>query len=146
MSNAFRWKHSIAQGVVKVTHPDAPMPCVAIEDIAATAVTALTGHTLDNMVVTIIGPHYISTRQQVAVISQVLGKPITLVEQNEEDYKRENKEYMPEPVIDSLFLYQRMREQRGGDFQVKTDKLVTGSVTYQQFIEKHKAEFIASTL
>lgn len=143
MSNIFRWKYSIAhQGHVKVAHPDAPIPAIAIEDIASVAVEALTTHHLDNQTVVIAGPQALSTRQQVAIIGQVLGKNIQLIELTEDQYRSEFKTYLPEPLINDIFIYYHLRETRGGDYQVKTDKLVIGKLTFQQFIEKHKSEFI----
>jgi len=140
-SNALFWKYGIAHGIVKVAHPDAPVAVIAAEDMASVAVQALTSNDLNNKVVNIIGPEPLTLREQVSIVSQVLNKPIQLIEQSEDEYKQEHKANMPEPIIDAVNEYYVFREKNGGHKQPRVDQDVIGSVTFQQYIQKHKADF-----
>ena len=141
-SNALRWKHSIAYaGVVKSLLVDVPIRYVAADDIAIVAADALATHDYDNLAaVTIQGPEPITARQQVDVIARLLDRPITLIEMEQEQYTAEFVQYMPEPIIRSVFIYGRFRKEHGPDEQAKTDKLVTGTMTFEQFIQKYRGE------
>ena len=141
-SNALRWKHSIAAtGTVRSLHVDAPVRVVAPDDIALVAADALSTNQYDDIAaVTIQGPEAISIRQQVDSVSRLLKRPITLIELGQEQYTAEFEQYMPEPLIRSLFIYGRFRDEHGANEQSKTDKIVTGSMTFEQYLAKYGDE------
>ena len=122
-----------------LSHPDVAQRFVAFDDIAAVAATALTTQQYDNKTVTIQGPAGITQRQQIQHISKLLGKPIEVVTVSEDEYKQAS--HTPPPVVDSVHIVDRFREERGADFQAQTDELITGTTTYEQFIARHKEEF-----
>ena len=138
-SNALRWKHAIAgYGTVKWMLVDAAYRHVAPEDIAEVAADALATHDYDHVeAVTIQGPELLSTRQQIDIMARVLGRPIQLVEQSRAEYTAEHGAYVREMVIQAIWNYEQYRLQHP-DAQAKTDKLVTGKVTFEQFMEKNK--------
>ena len=111
---------------------------VAVDDIAEVAATALTTQQYDNKIVTVQGPTAISKRQQVRIISQLLGKPIEVAAVSEEEYKKLTP--VPPPVVDSVHISERFRRETGADFQAQTDALVTGKLTFEEFITRHKSE------
>lgn len=138
---AFNWKWQISSaGSVILSHPDVPIRYVAFNDIATVAATALTTNQYDKQTVSIQGPAAITGRQQVAAISQLLSKPIAVVEVSEAEYK-EKTPAAPAPVVDSIHIYQRFRRERGADYQANTDALVTGSTTFEQFVAANKHEY-----
>ena len=144
-SNALRWKHSITTaGTVRYLMVDVPMRLVAPDDIAAVAADALATHDYDSIAaVTIQGPESISARQQVECMARLLDRPIKLVELSEEEYTACHVAYVSESIIRSLFILGRFRQQHGPDVQAATDKMVTGKMTFEQFIEKNKEELLA---
>ena len=140
-TNTLWWKYAIARGEVQEAYVDGPVPLVAVEDIAAVAVQALSSSQLDNTAVNIVGPEALSVRQQVAVISAVLGKPITVSEQSEEEFVASRKEHQPAAILNASLQYKKFRQEQGGQAQSSPDKTVVGSTTFKQFVEMHKGEF-----
>ena len=124
---------------MKLAYPDVAERFVAIEDIAAVAVTALTTTQYDNKAVTIQGPAGSSEREQLQTISHLLGKPIQVDTVSEDEFKQ--LMITIPPITDSMHIAKRFRAERGADWQAPTDELVTGGVTFEQFIAQHKHEF-----
>ena len=139
LRTAFRWKQQINAGSVSLSHPDVAERFIAYNDIAAVAATALTSSQYDNKAVTIQGPAGISERQQLQVISKALGKAIAVVEVSEDEYKKNTP--VPPPVVDSVHIVKRFRQEKGADWQAPTDATVTGSTTFEQFVASNKHEF-----
>ena len=136
-SNALRWASEIEQGTVKWMLNDAACRQVAPEDIAEVAADALATRDYDNVAtVTIQGPELISTRQQVDIMARVLKRHIQLVEQSREEYTAEHSPAWRELVIQAVYVYSQYRLQHP-DEQAPTDKLVTGRVTFKQYMQKH---------
>ena len=144
-SNAFWWRSSIAkEGVVSSAYPDSPIPHVAIEDIAEVAVQALSGHSLDNVAVNVVGPHPISHRQMVAAVSSLLGKPISVVSLTEDAYLADHHT-LPRSIAQAALQYQKFRQEKGSDVSAKADSTVIGKMSFQQFIARHQEAFNADT-
>ena len=80
-SNALRWAPMIrARGTVFAARPDAPSAPIDPFDIAAVAAAALLGPGHEGKTYTLDGPAEMSARDQVAVIGEAIGKPLTVVE------------------------------------------------------------------
>ena len=136
------WKYQYNKtGKVIQSHPDVPQLYVAFDDVAAVAATALTTNQYDNQAVTIQGPAPITDRQQAQTISRVLGRPIEVVEVSETEYAE--KSGVPPPVVQSIHAVKRFRAEKGAEFQAKTDAVVTGTVTFEQFVVANKQQYIA---
>lgn len=84
-SNAARWSWSIkADGVVPLPHPDAVQVPVHEQDIADVAVAALTGATAVGRAPVLTGPQRLTLREQVETIAAVIGRPLSVLQQSEE--------------------------------------------------------------
>ncbi len=64
-------------------HPEAVQVPVHEQDIADVAVTALTGDALLGRTPVLTGPERLTLRQQVAIIADVVGRPVRVLEQTE---------------------------------------------------------------
>lgn len=83
-SNAARWSWGIkGEGAVPLPHPDTVQTPIQEQDIADVAVVALTGDTLVGAAPILTGPERLTLRQQVAIIGEVIGRPLSVVEQTE---------------------------------------------------------------
>ena len=101
MSNdAFEWSASIRDdGTVFTSVPDALELPIAPVDIAAAAVAALTAHG-DGPHPTrrLLGPEWLSARDRVAVLTEVLQRPITIVEVSTEEHGTLLALRLPDPI------------------------------------------------
>ena len=79
--NAIRfWANQIrSDRQVRLPFPDSQQAPIADEDIAATAVCALTKPQLDGQKIVITGPHSLTMREQVGVISRAIAQPIAVI-------------------------------------------------------------------
>ena len=81
MSNDLGWASEIrAAGMLGAAYPDAPMAPIAERDIAGVAVAALLDPEAVPATVEMTGPESLSTRDRVATIAAVTGRPVELEE------------------------------------------------------------------
>ncbi|MFD9380520.1 NAD(P)H-binding protein [Streptomyces sp. NPDC059999] len=101
--NALGWAHPIGRRQpVRLAHPDAALAPIHPDDIADIAVRALTGDDLAGRAITLTGPRSLTFREQLAVLSDVLGRDIPVEEITRAEAEREMGRYMPAPVVGSL--------------------------------------------
>ncbi|MCY0916883.1 NAD(P)H-binding protein [Streptomyces sp. H27-G5] len=101
--NALGWAHPIGRRQpVRLAHPDAALAPIHPDDIADIAVRALTGDDLAGRAITLTGPRSLTFREQLAVLSDVLGRDIPVEEISRAEAEREMGRYMPAPVVGSL--------------------------------------------
>jgi uncharacterized protein YbjT (DUF2867 family) len=84
---------------MRTAFPDALQVPIASVDIAAEAVAALTSpgrgpHPPQRL----FGPQWLSVRDRVAVLADVLGRPITIVEVSLDEYRAALARMLPEPI------------------------------------------------
>ncbi|HEX4250306.1 MAG TPA: NAD(P)H-binding protein [Pseudonocardia sp.] len=104
--NALGWSTAIrAGGPVEQAYPDARTAPIHPEDIVDVAELALTEHTLDGRAISLTGPEPLTFRDQVAVLAELLGRPIELRELTREQATERMGRYMPAPVVQSLLNY-----------------------------------------
>ena len=108
-SNSLRWVGSIqGQGAVFAPHGDHGSAVIDPRDIAAVAAKALTGQGHDGQTYVLTGPELITTAQQVAILSELLGKPIRLVPVPEAGARAGMlKSGMPEVLADAVLELMR---------------------------------------
>ncbi|MEV6572176.1 NAD(P)H-binding protein [Streptomyces sp. NPDC051577] len=101
--NALGWAHPIGRRQpVRLAHPDAALAPIHPDDIADIAVRALTGDDLTGRAITLTGPQSLTFREQLAVLSDVLGRDVPVEEITRAEAEREMGRYMPAPVVGSL--------------------------------------------
>jgi uncharacterized protein YbjT (DUF2867 family) len=101
MSNdAAEWSASIRDdGQVVLAEPDALEVPIAPVDIAAAAVAALTAHGDGHQPTRrLLGPEWLSARDRVAVLTEALERPITIVEVSAEQHVALLARRLPEPI------------------------------------------------
>ncbi len=81
MSNAFQWLWSVkAEGIVYNPMSGGKTAPIAVEDIAAVAVKALTKHDTAELVHELTGAEFLSTPEQVAILAEALNRPLRCVD------------------------------------------------------------------
>ncbi|GAA4176916.1 NAD(P)H-binding protein [Gryllotalpicola koreensis] len=96
-SNAARWSWSItSDGVVPLPHPEAVQVPIHEQDIADVAVAALTGDAMMGQSPVLTGPERLTLRQQVGIIGDVVGRPIAVLDQTEEQSAAMLSRHLPE--------------------------------------------------
>lgn len=96
-SNAARWSWGIkAESAVPLPYPEAVQVPIHERDIADVAVVALTTDTLIGAAPVLTGPERLTLREQVATIGDVIGRPLRVVEQTEEESSALLSRHVPE--------------------------------------------------
>jgi uncharacterized protein YbjT (DUF2867 family) len=99
-NDAAEWSVSIRDdGKVITSFPDALEVPIAPVDIAAAAVAALTAHGRGpHPTRRLLGPEWLSARDRVTVLAEVLKRPITIVEVSAEEHVTLLAQRLPEPI------------------------------------------------
>jgi uncharacterized protein YbjT (DUF2867 family) len=99
-NDAAEWSASIRNdGVVITAFPDALELPIAPVDVAAEAVAALTPQErLPHSPQRVLGPEWLSTRDRVAVLTGVLGRPITVREVSADEHRALLAQVRPEAI------------------------------------------------
>jgi len=104
MSNALHWRESIRTGgKVFSNYGDGKLPPVHPCDIAAVAVRALTSDGHEGKTYSLTGPEALSTREQVRILSDAIGKPLEYVPVTDDATRKQmERAGMPSFLIDAL--------------------------------------------
>lgn len=96
-SNAARWSWGVkGESAVPLPYPDAVQAPIHEQDIADVAVVALTTDALVGAAPVLTGPERLTLREQVALIGDVIGRPVTVVEQTETESSAMLSQFVPE--------------------------------------------------
>ncbi len=96
-SNAARWSWSVkGESAVPLPYPDAVQVPIHEQDIADVAVVALTTNTLVGVAPVLTGPERLTLREQIEIIGDVIGRPVSLIEQTEAESAEMLSRYVPE--------------------------------------------------
>ncbi|KTS04004.1 NAD(P)H-binding protein [Microbacterium testaceum] len=83
-SNAARWSWGVkGESAVPLPYPEAVQAPIHEQDIADVAVVALTTDALVGAAPVFTGPERLTLREQVALIGDVIGRPVAVIEQTE---------------------------------------------------------------
>jgi uncharacterized protein YbjT (DUF2867 family) len=98
-NDAAEWSVSIRDGKVITSFPGALEVPIAPVDIAAAAIAALTarGHG-PHPTRRLLGPEWLSARDRVTVVAEVLKRPITIVEVSAKEHVALLAQRLPEPI------------------------------------------------
>lgn len=144
MSNALRWAPSIrANGVVAAPFADgrsAPVDPRDLGDAAAALMLAPERYARATPVVT--GPEVLSTREQVAILAEVLGRPIQVEDVPEAVARQQMLHAMPAPMVDSVMALMRLGVANPHP-EVRTAEAITGRAprTFRQWATDHREAF-----
>lgn len=105
-SNALVWSGRIRAGQpIEQAYPDARTGPIHPEDIVDVAALALSTDDLTGEAITLSGPEPLSFRDQLAILGELLGRPIEVRELTREQAYRRMTDHMPVPVVESLLNY-----------------------------------------
>ena len=145
MSNALAWADGIrSDGRVVDPTGDGRMPCVDPEDIARVAALTLAedGHTGHGYILN--GPEALTSREQVDILADVLGRAVELVDVTPEQYAADSVENgaPPERAAALRNLNEMFRVGRAGVIADDIENLTgTAPRTFRQWCERHVAAF-----
>lgn len=96
-SNAARWSWGVkGESAVPLPYPDAVQAPIHEQDIADVAVVALTTDALVGAAPVLTGPERLTLREQVALIGDVIGRPVAVIEQAEAESSAMLSRFVPE--------------------------------------------------
>ncbi|MEU2395005.1 NmrA family NAD(P)-binding protein [Streptomyces sp. NPDC007369] len=143
MRNDLGWAGQIASGVVRGAYGTAAAAPVDERDIAAVAVQSLLA-AQDGSIHTLTGPESLSQIARVAIISEVIGRPLRFEELSREVALDHLSAQMPPEA--ASFLLDQLASWQGVTAEVlPTVEQVTGrpAHTYREWVQHHAAEFLA---
>lgn len=146
-SNAARWSWGIQRdGLVPLPHPDAVQVPVHEQDIADIAVAALTGDALLGLTPVLTGPERLTLRQQVAIIADVVGRPVQVLEQTEAEASAMLSKHVPAVWVEQIIADWR---KAVGTTPAVSDEYqeITGRSprTFRHWVVDHAGLFTAPT-
>lgn len=147
MTHALSWAPGIrAESVVRSPIADLPEALVAPEDIADVAVRALTTAGHEGIAYALTGPEALTTREQVAVLGEVLGRPLRFQQISLEEHREiMAKRYSPQ-TADGVVKALRTALESGDDFRGRVFPGVERALgapgrTFRQWAREHTADF-----
>ncbi|MFJ6480938.1 MULTISPECIES: NAD(P)H-binding protein [unclassified Streptomyces] len=102
-SNSLGWAWPVGRSMpVQLAYPDAQIAPIHPEDIADIAALALTGDSLTGRALTLTGSESLSFREQLAVLSQTLGRTVPVERITRAEAEEQMGRHMPAPMASSL--------------------------------------------
>lgn len=145
MSNALFWRDTIrSEGKVFSNYGDGKLPPVDPRDIAAVAVLALTTDGHEGKAYPVTGPETLSVGEQVAILSDILGKQIEYVPITDETARKGmEKSGMPAYLIDALLPFASYIRSGKAAEVLPTVEELTGRrpYTFSQWARVHAEAF-----
>ncbi|WP_433680913.1 NAD(P)H-binding protein [Nocardia sp. CA-119907] len=145
MSNALRWLPQLAQGdVIRAQFPDVPVAAIDPADIAAVAAVALTGGELAGRILELTGARALVPADQIAVLAEVLERPLVCAGLTNEQTRAELEATMPQKYVDAFWSF--FVDGTLDESQVyPTVREVTGREprTFEQWARAHADAFTA---
>ncbi|MFF1901838.1 NAD(P)H-binding protein [Kitasatospora sp. NPDC058218] len=126
-SNALGWARPIGRSMpVQLAYPDAHIAPIHPEDIADIAVAALTGRALTGKSLTLTGAESLSFREQLAVLSDVLGRDIPVEHITRAEAEQQLGQHMPAPMVSSLLDLWEAADRHGPATVADTTETLLG--------------------
>jgi uncharacterized protein YbjT (DUF2867 family) len=106
MSNALRWLPQLEHGdVVRLPWAGVAISLIHPEDIAAVAAASLAQPGHEGRAYRLTGPEPLLPADQVRVVADITGRPLTFEAQSDEQARAEMEGSVPEPYIDAFFRF-----------------------------------------
>lgn len=148
MSNAYQWIGTInAEGLVYNPMGDARFAAIAPEDIAVVAVKALVDPGLSGDVFELTGGEMLSVREQVGILSKVLGRSIRCVDVPAETAVQNLIRAGIPPQLAAAVGESYEAVRNGRILAIKdTVEKVTGRkpITFETWARQHASRFLAT--
>ncbi|MFE7778540.1 NAD(P)H-binding protein [Streptomyces sp. NPDC057445] len=143
-SNSLSWAASVrSEGVVRALYGSSLNACVDPRDIAAVAVSALTGDGHEGRVHTLTGPEAISAVQQTAQLAAVLGQPLRFEELGPQEAEAALRRRWPAEIAEALMSSARRQRDGAKAAVADTVRAVTGrpARSFRTWAADHAAAF-----
>ncbi len=144
MDNRFAWLHAVrGDGVIRVTEGDPASALVHVRDIAEVAATVLTTDGHEGRTYPITGGEALTTRRQVEILGDALGRQLTYAEEPEADSRARMLGHgWPASAVDGLF---ELKRQSAGNeeivFGTVRELLGRAPLTFADWAREHAAAF-----
>ncbi|MER7705226.1 NAD(P)H-binding protein [Kitasatospora sp. NPDC097605] len=139
------WPESIrAEGRIRFPYPESHSDAIHEKDIAAVAVAALTGTGHEGRAYFLSGPVSITQREQLAALSEALGRPLVFEELTDAEAREALAPIVPVWVMDAVVGYWAGSD--GVPTEVSdTVERITGrpARTFAEWARDHAADFTA---
>lgn len=143
MSNTLRWAPQLAHGD-SVTLPFGGVASAMTHpaDIAAVVVAALTEPQHAGNIYTLSGPEPLTPEDQVAVVADVLGRPLRFVAQSDDEARTEMSAQMPAAYVDAFFdFYANGSLDESSVLHTVHDVTGRPPRTLAQWVAEHRSDF-----
>ncbi|MGQ3480212.1 NAD(P)H-binding protein [Paenibacillus sp. TY11] len=141
----YGWAASIQkEGNIRTAFPDSLSARIHEADIASVAVEALTEEGHSSRIYNLTGPEALSPRNMVKQISEVVGRPIKLIELTEEQVRQEWKEQGYDDEFINYFIIEMGKNPPADAYTVlSTVEEVTGNParTFAQWVNENNQHF-----
>ncbi|WP_037316070.1 NAD(P)H-binding protein [Amycolatopsis orientalis] len=145
MDNRFAWLHAVrGDGVIRVPEGDPASALVHVRDIAEVAATVLTTEGHAGKTYPITGGEALTTRRQVEILGEALGRRLTYVEEPEADARARMLGHgWPASAVDGFF---ELKRQSAGNEEIVFDTvrelLGRAPLTFAEWAREHAAAFV----
>jgi len=144
-SNALLWWAPAIRGDGVIRWPYGAAETAPVDDRDMAAVAARTlyqdGHVGGDYVLT--GPESLSQAEQVRIIADVLGRPITFVDLTPDEFRRETQGSWPPPVVDMLLAaWGATMGVQAYVTSTVSDILGSAPRTFREWVADHAAAFV----
>ncbi|GGS00944.1 NAD(P)H-binding protein [Streptomyces nojiriensis] len=144
-SNSLGWAWPVGRSMpVQLAYPDAQIAPIHPEDIADIAALALTGDSLTGRALTLTGSESLSFREQLAVLSQTLGRAIPVEHITRAEAEEQMGRHMPAPMVSSLLDLWEAADHGPAALGETTETLLgVPARTYRQWARENADAFTA---
>ncbi|MFD7257248.1 NAD(P)H-binding protein [Streptomyces sp. NPDC059874] len=142
-SNSLGWAWFIGQDQpVQLAYPDAHIAPIHPEDIADIAVEALTGDSLTGRTVTLTGAESLTFREQLAVLSEAIGREIPVEHITRAEAEQQMGGHMPAHMVASLLdLWEAANHGPAAIGDTTSSLLGRPARTFRQWAGENSAAF-----
>ena len=137
MDNLAEQARSIAtEGIIGGTLPgDLRLPTIATADIATAAAGLLTDHTWTGQdTVDLLGAEDLSSDDEAAILTEVLGRPVRYVRGERADEARRFESFGFSPAVAQAFMDMDLAKERGLDLAVARTPQNTTATTFRTWV------------
>jgi uncharacterized protein YbjT (DUF2867 family) len=140
-TNALDWAEEIrSSSTVSVPYPDARLGAIHQGDIGNVAATVLADGSHQGEALSLTGPEPITFRDQVAVLADLLGRPVSVREL--EPAEARERTPIPAPAFDAILrAWARAVDEPAPVTDTVTAVTGTPARTFRQWAADHRAEF-----
>ncbi|RSS83880.1 NAD(P)H-binding protein [Streptomyces sp. WAC06614] len=144
-ANARGWAGAVRSGVpVRLPYPGAYADPLHEADLAEAAFAVLTDPALAGGSYTLTGPQSLSFAAQLAILGDVLGRPVPFESVTPEEWKAGVEGYIPGPYADALLAYWAAQDGLPTEITDTVEQL-TGhpARSFESWVREHAADFSA---